>query len=133
MQALHSALIDELSERFPEEKLELGLPKRFSEFTFFGGTKTAMKANVTLGDAFGVVALGFGDGQKDSEQKAIFENMLQRAEKEFQRRGITPGFGKLEIAKSPKDVATVSVQIGYPIQITRKGTVLVFDLSVGVR
>ena len=32
LQATHSALIDELNARFPEEKLELGLPKRFEGF-----------------------------------------------------------------------------------------------------
>ena len=38
LQATHSALIDELNERFPDEKLELGLPKRIDGFAALSAT-----------------------------------------------------------------------------------------------
>ena len=103
LESLHSALIDELTERHPEPKPELGLPSRHSSFTLPkesppeilfcevdqepGGKGTVLLA----------LDLGCSKTLKLSAEE-LWKAILKRAGSEFMRRQIKPKLGRVTLA-----------------------------------
>lgn len=98
LESLHSALIDELCERHPEPKPELGLPKRLPRLDSPDPAITSLfvcDASFPIG-APGVAVLAIAPGCRKAlklEPPALWAAMLKRAGSEFMRRGIRPKLG----------------------------------------
>ncbi len=97
-EGLHSAWIDELIERFPDPKPELGMPVRYSGLTpplEPSALSCVLRADVELSERVGAVFLAL---TAEAEKKlgvgadALWTAMLTRAESEFARRSIQPKF-----------------------------------------
>ena len=128
LQATHSALIDELNERFPDEKLELGLPKRFDGYgtvtsdpqILFWETRSAAEGN-------GFTALAGTVKQSTKELADIFAKARVRAEKEFKIRGVAASFGA---AMTGPPAARMTIWL--PMAIRRPKETQSFDLALGL-
>jgi hypothetical protein len=127
LQATHSALIDELNARFPDDKLELGLPKRFEGWGTAPNTEIVLYREVVADGGRGIAALGTRKSQNVAETKAILEGALGRAAKEFKIRKIEAKFGGA-LEKAPK----LSMTIWLPIRIPARKEDPVYDLALGV-
>lgn len=136
LQALHSALIDELNESFPEEKPELGLPARIAGWGLSAQAQTALVAKVSVDGQAGVAALGSLSSQKETELKELFARVVKRADSDFQRRGISPVFDSQPAygadGRLPAGFSSPSMVIWLPISLDTKKERFVFDLGVGV-
>lgn len=100
LESLHSALIDELTERHPEPKPELGLPLRQNRFAIPSvEIERILLAEVALGAAQGIALLA---SQESFHQKLkmtrdhLWEAMILRAKSEFARRGLQPKFSPIQ-------------------------------------
>jgi hypothetical protein len=127
LQATHSALIDELNARFPDDKLELGLPKRFEGWATSPNSEIVLYREVFADGGAGIAALGSLESQKKVETEAVFEDAISRAMKEFKIRSIDARFGKA-LVKAPK----LAMTIWLPIRIPARKENPVFDLAIGV-
>jgi hypothetical protein len=127
LQATHSALIDELNARFPDDKLELGLPKRFEGWAPSPNSEIVLYREVIADGGAGIAALGALESQKKAEAEAVFEGAVSRAIKEFKIRMIDARFGKA-LVKAPK----LAMTIWLPIRIPSHKESPVFDLAIGV-
>ena len=136
LQGLHSSLIDELNERFPDEKLELGLPKRTAGFSPGPDSDPTLWARVTVDQNFGFCGLSFEKNQKEVELRKVFEGVLQRAQKaEFPRRNVIPQFGKLTYTahcELPPEISSCQMIIWLPISVFQKNVKFIFNLAVGI-
>ena len=136
LQGLHSALIDELNHRYPDEKPELGLPSRHQGFHGSKNATQACLSRVTVDGNFGLALLGLAAQQKTDEAQALFKAVIDRALKnEFPRRNVVPQFGKFQnfpIKSLPSDIPQIQMVIWLPISVTVKKETLVFDLGVAV-
>ncbi|MGK5090210.1 hypothetical protein WDW86_21890 [Bdellovibrionota bacterium FG-2] len=99
LQALHSAMIDELVERHPEPKPELGLPARKNSWEMPCpldlGTEVLI-VGVEIGEQRGMVSLVLSlTAQKKLGCTAhrLWEQLLGRAQVDFVRKGIQPQTG----------------------------------------
>lgn len=126
LQATHSALIDELNARFPDEILELGLPKRLDGFSLLDPAGRSIVWEVRCTDGAGIAGLARTPVQLESELESIFSGMRTRAENEFRIRKIKAEFIKV-VPNPPK----VRMTIWLPILIRRKDQVITFDLAIG--
>jgi hypothetical protein len=109
LESLHSSLVDELTERRPEPKLELGMPIRQAilgypatglspgmlcpvEFSLREGENAYGRKGFALlvADTAGAKGIGLG-------ADALWKALVKRAGGEFSRRGIQPRFGDLEV------------------------------------
>jgi hypothetical protein len=113
LQSLHSALIDEVTDRHPEPKPELGLPKKQSAFQFPSDAATKMIwVKTSFGPLNGAVLIAY----QDEFMKALNVNAGQflgliskRAGSEFTRRQIAPAFQTpAELKNSDKIPAELS-------------------------
>lgn len=128
LQATHSALIDELNERFPDEKLELGLPKRIEGYAapaeaplvLFWETRSTAEGN-------GFTALAGAKYQPEKELAEVFVRTRIRAEREFRTRGIPASYGDALTAEP-----TARMTIWLPISIRRPKETRSFDLALGL-
>jgi hypothetical protein len=136
-EALHSALIDELNERFPREKPILGMPRRANGFSEPSDGLTAiLGVNVTLPDVGKGVALlaiearsGNGGGVGALADEEVWAAILRRAQPDFARRGITPSFGFPRIAAHfSAELNKPRLLVWFPFELTHG---LVF-LGLGV-
>jgi hypothetical protein len=127
LQATHSALIDELNARYPDDKLELGLPKRFEGWALSPNSEFVLLREIVADGGTGLAALGGLESQKKAETEAVMEGTIARATKEFKIRAIDARFGKA-LAKAPKLVMTIWL----PIRIPARKDSPVFDLAIGV-
>ncbi len=99
LQALHSAMIDELVERHPEPKPELGLPARKNQWEMPGSLDSATEVlivSVEIGEQRGIVSLVLSPlGQKTlgCAAQRLWEHVLSRAKVDFARKGIQPQTG----------------------------------------
>lgn len=94
LESLHSALIDELNERFPDEKPELGMPMRqaelaapaegIGEYALIEIELSAQKGIALIGVALLGTDSALGDALK------LWQAVFKRAQPEFARRGISP-------------------------------------------
>lgn len=97
-ESLHSAWIDELTERFPDPKPELGMPMRFSELAApVAGLAQVVRVEVEIGGKKGVALLALS--QKAMEKLGcsgaeLWGALGERAQKEFAFRGIRPTLSK---------------------------------------
>jgi hypothetical protein len=129
LQATHSALIDELNERFPDEKLELGLPKRFEGFRPLSPDSRILFHSIRSEDeGTGFAAISGRPDQSEKELSAIFSGTRDRGEKEFSLRGIRASFGEA-LPDAPKSRMTIWLPISIPS--TGKGA-STFDLALGL-
>ena len=128
LQATHSALIDELNARYPDEKLELGLPKRFEGFATIAPAPMILFFETRSRDeGAGFTALAGETGQDPKEFAEIFTGTRARAKQEFGLRGIAAEFAG-ELKSAPK--ATMTVWL--PIAIRRPTETRSFDLALGL-
>ncbi|OFZ17765.1 MAG: hypothetical protein A2X94_04135 [Bdellovibrionales bacterium GWB1_55_8] len=103
LESLHSAAIDELTEKFPEPKPELGLPKRASGFDApLGCTSNLIvrTSGVEAGHALsGWVMLACdADFARAITLESLWGELQNRAQREFLRRGIVPKFSGPSVA-----------------------------------
>jgi hypothetical protein len=128
LQATHSALIDELGARFPDEKLELGLPKRFDGFGTVGDSKQILFWETrSAAEGSGFTALAGVPDQPAKELSEIFAATRTRAEKEFKIRNIAASYGS-EFGTTPKARMTIWL----PIAIRRPKETRTYDLALGL-
>lgn len=128
LQATHSALIDELNARYPDEKLELGLPKRFDGFATVTPSPMILFFETRSRDeGVGFTALAGEKDQDAREFAEIFAGTRTRAEKEFRLRGIAADFAG-ELKSAPK--ATMTIWL--PIAIRDPKATRSFDLALGL-
>ena len=115
LESLHSALIDEFNERFPDDKPELGIPKRLSRFTppepdldlvIHEVTQAAAVAGETSATSAAPAQRGFamlafdaafaralGRAMDSARPEDLWIALVRRAGSEFMRRGIKPVVG----------------------------------------
>ncbi len=93
-ESLHSAWIDELTERFPEPKPELGMPRRFSDLQPpVQGLAQVLRIEVEIEGRKGVVLLALSQAAIDAvgcSGPELWEALRGRAGREFQFRKIQP-------------------------------------------
>jgi hypothetical protein len=111
LQACHSALIDALNARFPESKLELGLPKRFDGWGTPDPGHHLLLRGIQCTDGEGFFVIG-ADAQSMPEAKEILVEAIARAEREFSLRSIDASF--FERAKEP---SSARMTIWMPIRV----------------
>src|SRR4051812_46396199 len=98
LQSVHSALIDELTDRHPEPKPELGMPVRQTGYSIPDPALTSVLiCGLDLAGAQGMIVLasepGFAKTLKVPMEE-LWSLILKRAGGEFSRRGIQPVFSK---------------------------------------
>ena len=90
LESLHSALIDELNERFPDEKPSLGLPARKNGFELPANRAKLMLVSVDMAGG-GKPGLAFlTSSEHGCDLEGIWSGVLRRCTTEFARRGIAP-------------------------------------------
>ena len=137
LQALHSAMMEELNERFRHAKFELGLPRRAEKLSYPPTSIQSLLTQVRIGEFPGVAMVGYGKDQNAKEVVQIMEQVKERAKKEFIRRNIFPQFGVYAVhrrgeVKPAWLQSEPSVVIWLPIQVLGEKSPLVFDLGVGL-
>lgn len=126
LQATHSSLIDQLNETFPEDKLELGLPKRFDSWGVTEGPDHFFYQEVNTPEGSGMIILAIRSEDIRSGTD-IFNKTISRAENEFQRRKIEATLGK----RRNEEPSSLRMTIWLPIRIVKK-TPVIFDLAVAI-
>ena len=116
LESLHSAFIDELNARFPDEKPSLGLPIRQTGFAPPAKAKRLKIFSVLVGDGLpaGVAFLAVSESQADLD--GVWAGLLARAEPEFKRRGIKPLLNQLD-KDIPVCTSSVTRSVWIPIEI----------------
>ncbi len=113
LESLHSALIDELVERHPEPKPELGMPVRKTQFSLPDPSATSwVLCEVVMGTSAGIAVIAMNaDCAKtlSATPKDLWDAVLKRAGSEFSRREIKPRVSQLV---EPKN--TTPLPKGYP-------------------
>ncbi len=128
LQATHSALIDELNARFPDEKLELGLPKRFDGYGTVGGAPQVLFLETrSSAEGNGFTALAGTRTQSAKELADVFAKTRARAEREFKIRGIAATYGA---ALDAPPAAKMTIWL--PIAIRRPKETETYDLALGL-
>ncbi|HUP57158.1 MAG TPA: hypothetical protein VM598_06875 [Bdellovibrionota bacterium] len=96
LQSVHSALIDELTDRHPEPKPELGMPLRENHYRVPDPSLTSVLAcGIEISGQRGVLFLAGEPGFAKKLGLApteLFQAVLKRAGGEFMHRGIRPVF-----------------------------------------
>src|SRR4051794_38124098 len=105
LESLHSAMIDELTERHPEPKPELGMPMRRAQFDTPAPScdqillsRTAFE-DVALGGT-GVALIAMSPEARKLlklDEKKLWEALLRRAGGEFMHRKIKPRLEPAEV------------------------------------
>lgn len=125
LESLHSAFIDELTDRHPEPKPELGLPLRQNRFGIPSPEiEQLLIVEVAFDNSHGIALLacqsGFAKGLGEPQRK-LWEAMVNRAGSEFSRRGIRPKFFPVQEFRSadtfPPSTLNCSRVIWMPIRI----------------
>ena len=114
LESLHSALLDELIERHPEPKPELGLPMRKSQFALPEPSATAIvlceveQADKSRG--IGCIAMNSGcSNTLGIGPKALWDACMKRAGADFARREIRPRISQVVEVKN-----TIPLPKGFP-------------------
>jgi hypothetical protein len=123
LQSLHSALIDEVTDRHPEPKPELGLPKKFKSFQFpFARAEKLFWVKTSFPGTVGASFIAYENDFFKSlglTAASFWEILARRAVTEFTRRKIEPIFeAQAEFensAKIPADLARLSNIVWIPI------------------
>ena len=110
LESLHSALIDDLNERLPDLKPELGMPLKQRELAMPNSElKTALICAVSFTLENSTVSHGFAALGADPAYTSkigltteqIWEALIHRAEGEFLLRNIKPRFGTPSSLSAP--------------------------------
>jgi hypothetical protein len=113
LESLHSALIDELVERHPEPKPELGMPIRKTQFSLPDPSATSwILCELVCDGQRGIAVIAMNaDCSKtlDIGPGALWDAVMKRAGAEFSRREIRPRVSQQE---EPKN--TTPLPKGYP-------------------
>lgn len=133
MQACHSALIDELSVQFPQDKLELGLPTRMGCWATTPETDLHLLQALVTPEGPGMLILGtrHSPSSKEKDPRVIFTRTLERAQKEFSTREIDARLGEEKFSELGSE-PLLRMIIWLPIRILGKTTPEIFDLGVGI-
>jgi hypothetical protein len=111
LQSLHSALIDELTDRHPEPKPELGMPVRQNEFAFPSvDFPVALVCEVTFVLSDGKESRGFSLFGMDPicakklglDTRGGWDALVKRAGGEFMHHKIRPRFGSVVELRNPE-------------------------------
>jgi hypothetical protein len=104
LESLHSALIDEVTDRHPEPKPELGLPLRQNRFALPAPElDELLLVDVSFSSSNGIALLASQKGFMKSlslGSDALWNAMLKRAGTEFGRRSIQPQCSELQKFRS---------------------------------
>lgn len=132
LEALHSALIDEIVERFPDFRPELGMPLKQKSLTspsptILSGIACEIQFLDKKGAAF--LALDFESIKTlKITEKILWDALLGRAHTEFIRRKIQPRFGNTVSFKKdfvmPEGFPELKQVIWIPIKIGGGGCYL---------
>ncbi|MBC7385619.1 MAG: hypothetical protein H7301_05565 [Cryobacterium sp.] len=134
LQACHSALIDELNAEFPDDKLELDLPKRLTTWAATPETDTYFIETITTPEGAGSILLAC---RKESESSVprlekTFRRLLILARREFLLREISAQIvensGNFRMSSPPP----LRMLIWLPIRILGQNPPLIYDLGIGV-
>lgn len=114
LESLHSALIDELIERHPEPKPELGMPQRHRHLAMPApGALSAVICEVSFALAqpttassetcgFALIAVDEACAKNlKLDAPLVWNALIKRAGREFGFRGIQPRLGDLKVLKGP--------------------------------
>ena len=100
LESLHSALIDEITDRHPEPKPELGLPLRQNRFAVPSSeVEQLLLVEVACGASTGIALLASQAGFMKAislTSQDLWNAMVLRAGAEFSRRGIQPNFSAVQ-------------------------------------
>ncbi len=131
LQTTHSALIDELNEKFPENRLELGLPKRFHLYEALPHQTVSvwqtLHSENPAEPGIAVSGLAGSKGQTAGELQALATRLRSRFEAEFKFRGIPVRTG--DWTAHPPSTRMV---IWLPISIIGIEPAPTFDLCLGI-
>ena len=118
LESLHSALVDELIERHPEPKPELGMPQRHRDLVLPApGLQGALICDVGFTLEAGGETRGFALFAVDAEgalklktdSRGLWRSLLGRAGREFVFRKIKPRLGE------PKDLNSAELPAGFAV------------------
>lgn len=134
LESIHSAVIDELNERFPDIRPVLGLPSRCSEWkTLDPDVARYLVFDVEIQRQRGLAAVGLAPPlERKLKTEVFWEALIKRADSEFHRRGIQPRFGSGIVvapqAPLPKSFTLPSRVIWIPIVVD--GDPCVFGIGI---
>ena len=125
LESLHSALIDELVERHPDPKPELGLPLRQNRFAIPSPeVEQILLVEVGFAASQGIAALASQKGFMKAvslEPSLLWQAMLHRAKAEFSRRQIQPKLSSAQqlqaTAAFPPSTLRCSRVIWIPVRV----------------
>lgn len=129
LESLHSALIDELTERHPEPKPELGMPQRHRQLALPApGLQGALICEASFALEAGGETRGFALFAADAEavlklklsSRKLWDALIKRAGREFMFRNIKPRLGdakELPSAELPPGFATPARVIWIPFKL----------------
>jgi hypothetical protein len=104
LESLHSSMVDELIERAPARKPELGLPRRENGLLWPNPVFAELQVwKIDLGGESGWVFLGMDETARkraSCEPEKLWEGLLSRARKlEFPRRKLAPVFHSAQVLR----------------------------------
>jgi len=130
LQSLHSTWVDELNKKFPDLKLELGLPKRVDGWVTLDPEYQAQISVIETDGVRGLGAWAISAEQKLSELQALAKNTLEACIAYIRtHHQVDLKCGPIQDFNSKIDPPTRT--IWFPIAIQTPGKSLVFDLGVG--
>src|SRR4051812_31960997 len=99
LESLHSALIDEITERHPDPKPELGMPLRQSRFALPSAKVDAIiLSEVSFDQSKGIALIATSTACLKTlkiTNSDLWKALLKRAGSEFSRRQIQPKLGQV--------------------------------------
>ena len=125
LESLHSALIDEIAERHPEPKPELGMPMRQNRFALPGPlVESVLMVEVSFESSRGIALIASNSACLKSlrlTHQTLWASLLKRADSEFIRREIRPKMGQVVQFKAtdpiPRQTLDFKRVIWIPIRI----------------
>lgn len=125
LEALHSALIDELTDRHPEPKPVLDLPRRHSSWTIPGqDVTTILRCEFQFGDQAGTALLALAPPFAQAlglTPILLWQAVLKRAGSEFHLRHLHPKLGPVNefstAAPPPENLGRARRLVWIPLQI----------------
>jgi hypothetical protein len=120
LESLHSALIDELTERHPEPKPTLGMPIRQAKLSLPPSAQAVLICEFSFDEARGFAMLAFEDGFMQALNilpEDLWQAILKRAGSEFMHRQIRPKTGQIQTFTDLKGYIDPGRVVWIPFQI----------------